>query len=165
MSNVLTNHVEPLDSDLMNPVIALRIGATFSGLAVVIAIWWQVYGHGAESSVLNPQEFELFSLGLQLHLFHALAMVAISFAGGMMWQRHYVRWAVLSWSLGIVAFSGSVYAYVLTDLRAFSAIAPFGALAFLVGWILVAIGGKFYTRLSPDTSPTGPISQELPRTV
>ena len=148
MLSVLMNDVEPLDSDLMNPVIAVRIGAVLSGLAVVIAVCWQFYGDDLEKSGVNPRAFELFSLGLQLHLFHALAVVAISFGGGMLWQRHGVRWAVLSWSLGIVLFSGSVYAHVLTGYSVFVATAPFGILAFLSGWLLVALGAKSFNHAS-----------------
>jgi len=40
--------------------------------------------------------------------------------------------------LGTVLFSGSLYALALTGVRWLGAIAPFGGVAFLVGWALLA---------------------------
>jgi len=42
--------------------------------------------------------------------------------------------------VGIVLFSGSLYALSLTDIRILGAITPFGGLAFILGWLLLAVG-------------------------
>ncbi|HEX3685323.1 MAG TPA: DUF423 domain-containing protein [Bryobacteraceae bacterium] len=40
--------------------------------------------------------------------------------------------------IGIVVFSGSLYALALTGVRVLGAITPLGGIAFLAGWILLA---------------------------
>ena len=40
---------------------------------------------------------------------------------------------------GIVLFSGSLYALALTDVKVLGAITPLGGLAFLAGWIWLAV--------------------------
>ena len=40
---------------------------------------------------------------------------------------------------GIALFSGSLYALALTDVKALGAITPIGGVAFLVGWIWLAV--------------------------
>jgi len=42
--------------------------------------------------------------------------------------------------IGIVLFSGSLYAYGFTGLRWLGAITPFGGLGFLIGWLALALG-------------------------
>jgi uncharacterized membrane protein YgdD (TMEM256/DUF423 family) len=40
---------------------------------------------------------------------------------------------------GIVIFSGSLYVLAVTDVKILGAITPIGGLAFLVGWIWLAV--------------------------
>jgi uncharacterized membrane protein YgdD (TMEM256/DUF423 family) len=40
---------------------------------------------------------------------------------------------------GIILFSGSLYALALTGVRALGAITPFGGVAFIAGWVVLAI--------------------------
>jgi len=41
---------------------------------------------------------------------------------------------------GTVLFSGSLYLLALTGVRAFGAVTPLGGLAFLAGWLALAVG-------------------------
>jgi uncharacterized membrane protein YgdD (TMEM256/DUF423 family) len=41
---------------------------------------------------------------------------------------------------GIVVFSGSLYLLALTGERWLGAVTPFGGMAFLTGWLALAIG-------------------------
>lgn len=45
----------------------------------------------------------------------------------------------LGFFVGIVVFSGSLYALALTNLKWLGAITPIGGVSFLVGWICLAI--------------------------
>ena len=45
----------------------------------------------------------------------------------------------LSFLLGILIFSGSLYVLAVTNLRWLGAITPFGGGSFLVGWIWLAV--------------------------
>ena len=43
----------------------------------------------------------------------------------------------ICFALGIVIFSGSLYALAVTDIKVLGAITPIGGVLFLVGWILM----------------------------
>jgi uncharacterized membrane protein YgdD (TMEM256/DUF423 family) len=42
--------------------------------------------------------------------------------------------------IGILLFSGSLYALALSGIRPLGAITPFGGVSFLIGWSLLALG-------------------------
>nr|WP_302504362.1 DUF423 domain-containing protein [Geoalkalibacter halelectricus] len=43
--------------------------------------------------------------------------------------------------LGVLLFSGSLYVMVLTGIRGLGMITPIGGVAFLIGWLLLALAG------------------------
>lgn len=77
------------------------------------------------------------------HLIHAVALLALAAlaqstgsgpAGG--WTN--ARWIAVSWSLGVILFSGSLYWLSLGGPKFLGPVTPLGGLAFLAGWLLVA---------------------------
>lgn len=58
--------------------------------------------------------------------------------------------AVSGWCfvVGIVLFSGLLYALVLSEVRVLGAIVPIGGVAFILGWLALAIGGCCISRPS-----------------
>jgi uncharacterized membrane protein YgdD (TMEM256/DUF423 family) len=67
------------------------------------------------------------ALGLVAVIIARTASTALSIAG-------------FSFLVGMLLFSGSLYAMVLTGARALGAVTPLGGLAFLVGWAALAWG-------------------------
>lgn len=47
-----------------------------------------------------------------------------------------VGWLLL---IGIVFFSGSLYALAISGIRLLGAVTPFGGIAFIVGWVVLAV--------------------------
>ena len=80
---------------------------------------------------LEARALEVFETGARYHMYHALGMIAAGLvaarAPGWVFQA------------GIALFSGSLYALALTDVKALGAITPIGGVAFLVGWIWLAV--------------------------
>ena len=77
------------------------------------------------------------------HLIHAVALLALAAlahstgsgpSGG--WTN--ARWIGVSWSLGVILFSGSLYWLSLGGPSILGPVTPLGGLAFLTGWLLVA---------------------------
>ncbi len=105
--------------------------------------------HGLEKALIAlsyedslEQRMEWFRTGVSYHLYHALG---IMLAGLIAEHRGYSRllriapWGML---VGIVLFSGSLYAMSLAgnNWRFLGAIVPLGGLSFIAGWIALAIG-------------------------
>jgi uncharacterized membrane protein YgdD (TMEM256/DUF423 family) len=73
------------------------------------------------------------------HLIHALALGLLALAC----ERVATRWvgrASIAMLIGMLLFSGSLYAMTLTGVTALGAVTPFGGLALLVGWALLGLG-------------------------
>ncbi|MCZ8524109.1 MULTISPECIES: DUF423 domain-containing protein [Paenibacillus] len=109
----------------------IRIGAVCGFLAVAIG----AFGAHMVKNNISEAMFANYQTGVQYHMFHALALVAIGLAAAVLPGQAHLRragWAMLA---GIVIFSGSLYVMALTNLRVLGAITPIGGLAFLFGWI------------------------------
>jgi uncharacterized membrane protein YgdD (TMEM256/DUF423 family) len=112
---------------MTRPLIAA--GALNAALAVAAGAF---AAHGLREQ-LDARALEVFETGARYHMYHALAMIL----AGLVAARGA---STAGWILqvGIVLFSGSLYALALTDTRAIGAITPFGGLAFLVDWVWLA---------------------------
>lgn len=82
---------------------------------------------------------EVYRTGVLYHLLHAVALLAVSLAA----QRvRGVRIVGALFIVGIVLFSGSLYFLATTGMRWLGAVTPFGGMAFLVGWLVLAAGAS-----------------------
>src|SRR3954471_19824009 len=77
---------------------------------------------------------ENFETAARYQMYHALALAAVGLL--MIHGRAGGAATVAAWSFlaGMVVFSGSLYALVLTGQRWLGAVTPIGGLAFLIGW-------------------------------
>lgn len=111
----------------------LILGAIFSGLAVAIGAFG---AHSLKNLLTQNLATETFDTGVQYHMFHALGILVI---GVLMMHRPHplLKLASYFFVAGIIAFSGSLYAYSITDIRYFAMIPPIGGFSFLGGWIIL----------------------------
>lgn len=115
-----------------------RLLLATSGVFGFLGVALGAFGaHGLRSRLEALPDFarrmEWWETAARYHLVHALAigLVAALAAGGASTSH---RVAGGAFALGIVLFSGSLYAMTLTGTRALGAVTPIGGLAFLVGW-------------------------------
>jgi uncharacterized membrane protein YgdD (TMEM256/DUF423 family) len=57
----------------------------------------------------------------------------------------------VSFLIGIIIFSGSLYLLAITNIKWLGAITPFGGLSFLVGWLWLAVAPL--VRMGPPSEP------------
>jgi uncharacterized membrane protein YgdD (TMEM256/DUF423 family) len=75
---------------------------------------------------------------VQYQFLHAFALLAIA----ALWARLADGWgtaAAVAFILGILLFSGSLYAFALGAPRVLGAVAPVGGTLFILGWIALAV--------------------------
>jgi uncharacterized membrane protein YgdD (TMEM256/DUF423 family) len=111
------------------------LGSFLSALGVAAGAFG---AHGLRARV-NPEMLAVFETGVRYHLIHALALLAVAWASTR-WASVAIRVAGWLFVAGILVFSGSLYLLTLTGIRAFGAITPFGGVAFMAGWFLLAWG-------------------------
>jgi len=110
----------------------IAIGALNAALAVAAGAF---AAHGLRER-LDARALEVFETGARYHMYHALALIAAGLVASSA-----VRGAQLAgwlFQIGIVLFSGSLYALALTGVKGLGAITPLGGLAFLAGWLWLA---------------------------
>jgi uncharacterized membrane protein YgdD (TMEM256/DUF423 family) len=100
--------------------------------------------HGLQGR-LDAHALTVFETGARYQMYHALATGLAAFA--MRGAAAMAATAAAGFFLaGIVLFSGSLYLLALTGTRALGFITPFGGVAFLIGWIALALAA---VRLAP----------------
>jgi uncharacterized membrane protein YgdD (TMEM256/DUF423 family) len=112
----------------------LLIGALFAFLGVAFGAFG---AHGLRGR-LSPEMLAVFETGVRYHMYHALALIATAAFMSKLDGRA-VTAAGWCFTAGIFIFSGSLYALALTGVTVLGAITPIGGLAFLAGWILLAV--------------------------
>ena len=111
------------------------IAAFTLALGVVIGAFG---AHGLRSS-LDAYSLGVYETGVQYHFYHALAILGVAFATRD-FSSSLIPLSGWLFLLGIILFSGSLYVLSLTGKRWLGAITPLGGLAFLAGWVCLALG-------------------------
>ena len=105
--------------------------------ALAVAIG--AFGSHALRAILEANNrMDTFETGSRYHFYHALALLAI----GILMDRYDPKLLTFAgWSMvaGILLFSGSLYILSYTGVTKWGAVAPFGGLAFIAGWILLLV--------------------------
>ena len=106
---------------------------------MALAIILGAFGAHALKTQLSPERMQVYKTAVEYQFYHALGLLLIGLIGFQM-ESKWLRWSGLSIGIGIILFSGSLYALSLTGIKAIGAITPLGGLSFVAGWIFLAIG-------------------------
>lgn len=110
------------------------------GLNMFLAVASGAFGAHALKASLPPELMAVFHTGNQYHFYHALGLFAVAFAAGVFPASRLIRLSGMFILAGLILFSGSLYALSLTGQRWIGMVTPFGGMAFLASWLLLAIG-------------------------
>jgi uncharacterized membrane protein YgdD (TMEM256/DUF423 family) len=113
----------------------LIIGAVNGGLSVACGAF---AAHGL-SGRLSAASLATFETAARYQMYHALALVAVAVLLTRDASSALER-AGWSFLIGIVLFSGSLYALTFTGQTWLGAVTPVGGVAFLAGWALLSFG-------------------------
>lgn len=113
----------------------LLIGSVYGFLGVALG----AFGAHALKSRLSPDMLAVFETGVRYQMYHAFAILIVAAAIGHLGSIRLLNVAGWSFTVGILLFSGSLYALSLSEIRALGAVTPFGGLLFLLGWICLAV--------------------------
>ncbi|MCY0900369.1 MAG: DUF423 domain-containing protein [Firmicutes bacterium] len=114
----------------------LVIAIVVAGLGVALGAFG---AHGLKRRV--PEEaVKIYHTGVQYQLTHALAMILVASLVPRWISETSGMWVDLLFLLGVILFSGSLYALTLGWLKGrWGLITPVGGLFFLAGWTLLAV--------------------------
>ncbi|AVU73840.1 DUF423 domain-containing protein [Pseudomonas sp. Fig-3] len=93
--------------------------------------------HGLKNR-LSADYLAIFHTGVTYQLVHTLALLGVALLATHIPGR-IVTWAGISFVIGILLFSGSLYLLTLTGISKLGIITPFGGVAFLIGWLCLGL--------------------------
>ena len=103
-----------------------------------VAVALGAFGAHALKARLPPEMIAVWQTAVQYHAWHALALFMVGLLM-LHWPRR-AALATVGWLFvaGIALFSGSLYALALSGRAQLGIVTPFGGVAFLAGWALLA---------------------------
>lgn len=93
--------------------------------------------HGLRARV-SVERLAVWQTATEYHLVHVLALLGVAIWWRLAPGTPGLMLAGWGFTLGILIFSGSLYALVLSDLRWLGAITPLGGLLLIAGWLGLA---------------------------
>lgn len=114
-----------------------RFFFVLGSISAFIGVAVGAFGAHALREKLSPELLNAFEVGVRYQIYHALAMLAVAWAGSH-WPSSNVAVAGWLFFVGTVLFSGSLYGLSLTGLRWLGLVTPVGGLMFLAGWLYAA---------------------------
>lgn len=110
------------------------VAALFLATAVIIG----AFGAHALSSILDAKGKEIYRTANFYHFVHALGLLLLIALPETVYRNRDKSLVAVFLSIGIVLFSGSLYALACTGISFLGAITPLGGLAFISAWGLLA---------------------------
>lgn len=114
----------------------LALGAISAGISVAAGAFG---AHGLKARI-PPELLVVWETGARYQMYHAFGLMAAAWAASRGdAARGPAAWAGWLFVVGTVIFSGSLYALAFTGIRAIGAVTVLGGVAFLVGWVFLAL--------------------------
>jgi len=119
---------------------ALTAGVLFAMLAVILG----AFGAHALKAKLATDMLQIFETGVRYQFYHSFALLV----SGILFSSFpikSIKLAATCFIIGIVLFSGSLYAMALLSINSvgigpIGILTPIGGLFFIIGWILLFLG-------------------------
>lgn len=129
-----------------------RFTLLFAAFGGMLAVMLGAFGAHALRDLLDPQMLIAWQTGVQYQFWHVAALLTV----GCLQQRSNCRWlrvSALAFMLGMLLFSGSLYAMALSGVRLLGIITPFGGVALIIAWLFLFV--SLYTGRSDDVHKAG----------
>jgi uncharacterized membrane protein YgdD (TMEM256/DUF423 family) len=111
----------------------IRIAGALGFLGVALG----AFGAHLLKTRLSAEMLAIWQTAVLYHLLHAVALLALALYGKVSGAD--IRFGAAAFCIGVLVFSGSLYALSLSGIRVLGAVTPLGGLAFLAGWAFVVL--------------------------
>ena len=110
------------------------LGSIFGFLTISLGAFG---AHGLKNILINNETTDIYNKAVLYQMFHTLILLFLGLYQELGKNIHMLTG--LSFVLGILIFSGSLYILSITNIKWLGAITPIGGLFFLIGWISLFI--------------------------
>lgn len=113
----------------------LFLGALLGSVAVALG----AFGAHSLQKRLTPPKLTTFETGVRYQFYHVFALIAVGLLQTLRPEADLLALAGWLFVVGVLFFSGSLYWLAFDGPRWLGPITPLGGLAFLVGWVILAV--------------------------
>jgi len=113
---------------------------TITSVLGVLTIVLGAFGAHVLKETLTVDGLQSFETAVRYQMYHVLVLLFVNtYTGFSDRKRKQISWVFF---IGILLFSGSIYAIQLTSITAKNSwfVTPLGGVFFILGWILMAVG-------------------------
>ena len=116
----------------------IGLGALLAAVAVAAgAIGAHLLKDLVKRELFTSDQLASFETAVRYQMYHAMALVLV----GILLERSpsgLIQAAAIAFLLGIILFSGGIYAWLASNIKPFVMIVPIGGLIWIVGWLTLA---------------------------
>jgi len=121
-----------------------KIYLSIGGLLLLLAVITGAFGAHLIENQLGPKAAGIFDTGVKYQFYHGLGIILVEVIRKDL-QSRLLRFAIYSFVVGIICFSGSLYVLAFKDMMGpaiqyVGPITPIGGLFFVIGWTLFIAG-------------------------
>jgi uncharacterized membrane protein YgdD (TMEM256/DUF423 family) len=117
----------------------IKILLIFAALSGLVAVALGAFGAHGLKNKLAPNLMSAFETAVQYQAIHTLAILAVCLLSLHFGRGIWFQYSGLSFGIGILLFSGSLYGLALTGMRWLGPVTPLGGLFFMIGWALMLL--------------------------
>lgn len=121
-------------------------------LSAFTGVGMGAFGAHGLKTVISPEMLTVYQTGVTYQMWHALGLIGVALIRQQAPSSKLLHWTGWLMCIGIVLFSGSLYALALLNHTWPGMITPFGGVCFLAAWLLLAIFAATNTRSSEHHS-------------
>lgn len=116
----------------------LLLGAILAAIAVILGAFG---AHALKDKFAEPRYEAVWETAVQYQMYHALGLLLIGILSheSLLGTSSLLNWAGYLMLVGIIFFSGSLYALAVTGVKKLGAITPIGGMLFIIAWVLFII--------------------------
>jgi uncharacterized membrane protein YgdD (TMEM256/DUF423 family) len=108
-------------------------------LLMLAAVILGAFGAHALQSMLTPRQLASYATGVTYQQLHAIGLILIGVIARVTPPSPWLARAAVLFGVGIVLFSGSIYAMTFGAPRWLGMVAPIGGTSFMLGWAAIAV--------------------------
>lgn len=117
----------------------LRFSIIFAAISGWLSVALGAFGAHALKNSVNPDQLAIWQTAVFYQLTHTLAILAVAALSSFICTK-WAKRSIILFILGILLFSGSLYALVLVGIGKLGIITPIGGTCFLFAWLSLGMG-------------------------